>query len=142
MNIQTWNLLSKANRTNQEDVRMVNFAKASLYHWKLSSKFEPVNDQRGEWMISRVHAVLGKGDDALRHANETMRLTNEHGFKDFDLAYAYEAMARSYAALKNEASFSEFYSKAKNAAKLINDSKDKKYFIDDLASKPWFGCNT
>ena len=48
MNIQTWNLLSKANRTNQEDVRMVNFAKASLYHWKLSSKFEPVNDQRGE----------------------------------------------------------------------------------------------
>jgi len=44
--------------------------------------------------------------------------------------------------LKNEDSFSEFYSKAKNAAKLINDSKDKKYFIDDLASKPWFGCNT
>ena len=86
-----------------------------------------------------VYAFLGKGDEALHHAHETMRLTNEHGFKDFDLAYAYEAMARSYATLKNENSFSEFYSKAKDEGELINDSKDKKYFIDDLASKPWFG---
>jgi hypothetical protein len=85
-----------------------------------------------------VYAVLGKGDEALHHAHETMRLTNEHGFKDFDLAYAYEAMARSYAASKKEDGFSEFYSKAKNAGELISDSKDKKYFIDDLASKPWF----
>ena len=42
MNIQTWNLLSNTNRTDQEDVRMVNFAKASLYHWKLFPQFEPV----------------------------------------------------------------------------------------------------
>ena len=75
-----------------------------------------------------VYAVLGKGDKALQHAHETMRLTNEHGFKDFDLAYAYEAMARSYAALKNKNRYSEFYSKAKNAGELINDSKDKKIF--------------
>ena len=47
-------------------------------------------------------------------------------------------MARSYAALKNEKSFSEFYSKAKDAGELINGSEDKKYFVDDLASKPWF----
>ena len=118
---------------------MINFAKASLYHWKLSPKFESVNEQRGEWLISHVYAVLEKGDEALHHAHETVRPTNEHGFKDFDLAYAYEAMARSYAASKNEDSFSEFYSKAKDAGELINDSKDKKYFIDDLASKPWFG---
>ena len=29
MNIQTWNLLGKENRNEQDDVRMVNFARAS-----------------------------------------------------------------------------------------------------------------
>jgi tetratricopeptide (TPR) repeat protein len=139
MNIQTWNLLSKGDRTEQDDVRMINFAHASLYHWKFSSKFEPINAQRGEWLISRVYAALGKGDKALSHANETMRFTIENEFKDFDLAYAYEAIARAYAALGNEDRFSEFYTKAKDAGKLINGSEDQKYFNDDLASKPWFG---
>ena len=59
-------------------------------------------------MISRVYAILGKGDKALHHTYETIRLTNEHGFKDFDLAYAYEAMAKSYAALKNKKVFLNF----------------------------------
>ena len=36
MNIQTWNLLGKEDRNEQDDVRMVNFAQASLYHWRKS----------------------------------------------------------------------------------------------------------
>ena len=47
MNMQTWNLLGKKDRTEQDDARMLNFAKASLYHWKKSPRFEPVNEQRG-----------------------------------------------------------------------------------------------
>ena len=57
MNIQTWNLLSKDDRSEQDDIRMINFAKALLYHWKLSPKFESVNEQKGGWMISLVYAV-------------------------------------------------------------------------------------
>ena len=34
MNIQTWNLLGKENRDEKDNVRMINFAKSSLYHWK------------------------------------------------------------------------------------------------------------
>ena len=48
MNILTWNLLSKDDRSGQDDIRMINFAKASLYHWKLSLQFNSVNEQRGE----------------------------------------------------------------------------------------------
>ena len=40
MNIQTWNLLGKENRDEKDNVRMINFAKSSLYHWKKSPKFE------------------------------------------------------------------------------------------------------
>ena len=80
MNMQTWNLLGEKDRTEQDDTRMLNFAKASLYHWKKSPKFEPVNGQRGEWMISHVYAILGRGKEALESAQKTMRLTKQHNF--------------------------------------------------------------
>ena len=47
MNIQTWNILEKENKNKQDDVRMVNFAQASLYHWSKSHKYEPANEFRG-----------------------------------------------------------------------------------------------
>ena len=80
MNNETWNLLDKKERSGQDDLRMVMFAKASLYHWKKSPKFQHINEQRGEWMISRVFAVLGKGEKALSHAEKTMVLTKKYGF--------------------------------------------------------------
>ena len=44
MNIQTWNLLGKENRDEKDNLCMINFAKSSLYHWKKSPKYEPVNE--------------------------------------------------------------------------------------------------
>ena len=68
MNIQTWNLLGKENRDEKDNVCMINFAKSSLYHWKKSPKFEPVNEQRGQWLISRVYVELGKSKEAYSYA--------------------------------------------------------------------------
>ena len=48
MNIQTWNLLGKENRDEQDNAHMINFAKISLYHWRKSSRFERINEQRGQ----------------------------------------------------------------------------------------------
>ena len=140
MNIQTWNLLGKEDRNEQDDVRMVNFAQASLYHWRKSHKYEPVNEQRGQWMLSRVYAVLDKGKEALSFANEASRLTNEQDLKDFDQAYSYEALARANAALGNKKECVKWLEKAQNAATLIKREEDKKYFISDLESPPWFDC--
>ena len=119
MNIQTWSLLEKKDRSEQDDMRMVMFAKASLFHWKLSPKFQPVNEQRGEWMISRVYSVLGKGEETLIHAEKTMGLTKKHGLKDFDLAYAYECLARAYAVSGNKKESKIWYEKAKQARKAL-----------------------
>ena len=47
MNNQTWNLLDKDGRNEQEDIRMLNFAKASLYHWRKSLNFELINGTAG-----------------------------------------------------------------------------------------------
>ena len=47
MNNQTWGLLDKEDRSEQDNIRMINFAKASLYHWRQSDKYGIVNEQRG-----------------------------------------------------------------------------------------------
>ena len=141
MNIQTWNLLGKEDRKEQDDIRMINFAKASLYHWQHSPKFEPVNEQRGQWMTSHVYAILGRGEEALESARETMRLTKQHNFKDFDLAYAYEALARTHAALGNKDECNRWLNKAKEAGELIDSVGDKKIFEGELKAGPLLGCS-
>ena len=61
LNIQTWKLLEKVDRNDNDNKRMLNFAKASLYHWQRSPHFKPVNKQRGDWLISRIYAILNQG---------------------------------------------------------------------------------
>ena len=119
---------------------MINFAHASLYHWRKSHKYKPINEQRGQWMLSHVYAVLGKSEEALSYAEETSRLTTEQDLKDFDLAYSYEALARANAALGNKKECVKWLEKAQEAGALIQREEDKKYFISDLKSAPWFGC--
>ena len=140
MNIQTWNLLGKEDRNEKDDFRMLNFAKSSLYHWPKSPKFEPINEQRAQWLVSHVYAILGKGDQAMRYAEKTIRITKKHGFNDFDLAYAYEALARAHAAAGNKEECNSWLKKAKEAGNLINGKEDKKIFDGDLETEPWFGC--
>ena len=138
MNIQTWNLLMKKKRSEQDDLRMIMFAKSSMYHWKKSTNFQPTNEQRGEWLISRVLSILEKRETALFHAKNTIALTEKHELKDFDLAYAYESLARSYAAIKNKDESKIWYKKAKQAGEMISDNKDKEIFNGDLKAGPWF----
>ena len=140
MNIQTWNLLGKEDRNEKDDARMINFAHASLYHWRKSHKYRPINEQRGQWMLSHVNAVLGKSEEALSYAEETSRLTIEQDLKYFDLAYSYEELARANAALGNKNEYVKYLEKAEETGSLISNEDDKKYFISDLESPPWFGC--
>ena len=104
MNMQTFALLDKKDRNEKDNIRMINFAKASLFHWRKSDKYEIVNEQRGQWLISHVYAILGNSDEALSYAKKTLEITeeNKNKMKDVDLAYAYESMARAYSISKNK----------------------------------------
>ena len=133
MNNQTWSFLDKKDRSDQDDVRMINYAKASLYHWRKSDKYSIVNEQRGQWLISHVYAILEKSDKALSYAKKTLKITEDNNLKDFDLAYAYESMARAYSISDNQNKSKKWYKKAKNAGDLIEG--DKEYFLLDLNSK-------
>ena len=130
MNIQTWGLLDKKDRSEKDNNRMINFAKASLYHWKKSDKYEVANEQRGQWLMSHVYAKLNKSDEALSYAKETLKITEENKkkMKDFDLAYAYESMARAYSISGDKDKSEKWYKKARDTEDLITGEKDKEYF--------------
>lgn len=139
LNMQVWNLLGKTDRDQNDNNRMVAFAKGSLYHWQYSPHFKPVNAQRGEWLISRVYAVLNVADKALEHAQKCKAITEEQNLQDFDLAYSYEALARAYALSGDRENFKKYYQLAKETGKKITEEENRQVFLDDLKSEPWNG---
>lgn len=129
----------KEERTPEDDTKMIAYAFGSQYHWALSPKWTSINEQRGEWLISHVFAVLGNGEKALSHAQTCLELTEKNKYTGFDRAYAYEAMARAFAATKDDEQAKVYYQKAVTAGNEIPGEEDKKFFISDLNAPPWYG---
>ena len=134
-----WELLEKPSRTEFENEEMLHAAHASLYHWKFVGS--ALNQQRGEWLISHVHVVLGHAKEALRHAERCFQLTqaNKDLMQDFDIAYALEGIARAQAMLGDESIAREFYELAHQAGNVIADDEDRSIFLGDFAGGDWYG---
>ncbi len=136
-NQEVWGLLSRDGRTPEDDEAMVRAAYASAYHWARAAQRLPANEARAEWMISHVHAVLGRADMAGHHAQRSMAAVTAAGLTDFDLGYAHEALARAAACAGDLDEASR--QRAAAAAVPIADDEDRKIFVGDLEAGPWFG---
>jgi hypothetical protein len=139
INGRVWELLQMQHRSQDEDDEMLHAAHACTYHWKFAGT--AVHQQRGEWLISRVHAVLGHGIEALRHAQRCFELTEGSRalMHDFDIAYAFEGMARAQAMLGDIKLAEEFLMLAEQAGNGIADEEDRFIFQGDFDQGPWFG---
>ncbi len=138
-NGRVWQLLGSEERTPDEDQEMVFAAYASHYHW-LQIGTE-VNQQRGEWMIAHVHTVLGKTDLALKHAKRCLELTENfrEQMADFDIAYAYEGIARANALAGQRDAAKKYLALAQEAGDQIDDPESKEIFGGDIESGDWYG---
>jgi len=139
---KTWDFLDKTDRSEDEDNEMVHTAHASRYHWGVlvnNGKGTPVNLQRGEWQIAHVYTVINRLEPALHHAKICLRLTEKHDIGEFDLAFAYEGMARAMALAKDEDGFEKYFMLAKEAGEKIKEKGDKDYFLEELEKGLWFG---
>lgn len=127
-----WDLLDKKERTREEAERMINAAHASLYHWSLVG--EAINLARGEWQVSRVYSECGRAEPAIHHANNSLQTCTQNNIGDFDLAFAYEALARAFMVSGDGLRSSEFVHKASQASQEILKKEDKEYLLSELAS--------
>ena len=139
INGEVWSLLDKEDRTAEEDERMVLAAHASYYHWLYAGT--SVHRQRGEWMLAHVHTVLGRESPARHHARRCLALTEPFAaeMKDFDVAYAYEAVARAEALGEDSDTARRYLQMAEAEGARIVDEEDRTIFLADLRRGPWFG---
>lgn len=134
-----WQLLEKKERSESENELMIHAAHASCYHW-LQVGTE-LHHQRAQWLLSHVYCELGIAVAALRHAVRCMDLTKENSslMQDFDHAYAFEALARAYAAGGQHEDAQFFLKKAEEAGLKIQDEEDRNIFLSDFNGGNWYG---
>jgi Tfp pilus assembly protein PilV len=125
-----WRQMERTDRTPDEDAAMVHMAHASVHHWAQAGT--EVNLARGEWQVSRVYTVIGRGEPALWHAQRCLDLCTRHDLDDWDLAYAHEAMARAYAVLCDAAACARHIALAREVE--IAEDDDRELVEKDLAS--------
>jgi len=126
---EVWRLME----SREDDDRMLHAAHASRFHWGEAEECAPENLARGEWQVSRVYTVLGRVEPAIWHAQRCLEHCEQNGIGDFDLAYAYEGLARAHA-LASDGAAEEWKSKARAAGDAIADPEDREHFDEDYAT--------
>ncbi len=142
---ETWRLMERQGRSRDDDDRMIHAAHASRYHWGQVPGVTPAHLARGEWQISRVYCVLGRAEPALHHARRVLDLCQENGIGDWDLAFAYEALARAHAVAGDAEQARHYTDQALAAAKDIAEDEERAILLADLETIPgqpryWLLC--
>lgn len=125
-----WALLDKPERTAAENDEMLHAAHASRHHWGVVGT--AINWARGEWQVSRVYAVLGRAEPARFHAQRCLDWCEADGLKDFDLAFAFEALARAERLAGNEIARAGYRLQAHAAGEQIAEADDREWFFKNL----------
>jgi hypothetical protein len=129
-----WELLETESRSQDDDDRLLHMAHASRYHW--GQVGTPEHLARGEWQCSRVYAVLLRHEPCLHHAQRVLDICQAHGISDFDLAFAYEALARAHAIGGDREKARAMTEAALAAAEKITDDEDRNILLADLETIP------
>jgi DNA-binding transcriptional MerR regulator len=131
---RTWTLMEKDGRTVEEDDELVHCAHASAYHWLLAGT--AANRARSEWQCSRVYTVLGRAEPALHHARRCLAICESEpdALEEWDVPFAYEALARAHAVAGDSAETSRCLERARTLGAAIADEDDRRLLEADLAT--------
>ncbi len=79
-----------------------------------------------------MYAALKQAAPALYHAQRCLDICQAHGIGDFDLAYAYEALARAHVVAGQKSECEKFLALARVAGEQIAEQADREHFEADL----------
>jgi len=127
-----WELLDKSDRTEADDRLMREMAHASLFHWLRREDVAATKVSVGLWQVSRVHAVLGDGAQAMRYAEECIRLSEGEELPPFYQGYAREAAARAARRLGAEERCRAELEAARSLAGEVEEEDERAMLIADI----------
>ena len=130
-----WPTLDKEDPTEVEMEEAMHMAHTARYHW--SKVGTVVNAVRAEYMLARVYARMKRAEPALFHANRGFELAKEaektdDKWKDWDMPFIYEALARAHAVAGNKKECKKFVEMAQKATDAVKGEEDKKICQGEL----------
>jgi DNA-binding transcriptional MerR regulator len=131
---RTWELIEAEDRTPEDNEEMLTTAFAARFHW--SRVGTAANASRAEWQLARVYGLLGNHTESLSHSRRCLQITEAGHLQDFDLAFAYEGMARSLALAGELEEARRFADRAAAAGAQVADDEDKQIFMSDFSTLP------
>jgi hypothetical protein len=127
-----WELIDKERRTEEEALRMLDLAHASLWHWTERTNCTPTNLSVGYWQLARVNALLNEANLARRYGRMALDLANETEF--FHRAFAQEALARAEMVAGNAEAMDRHLAEARRLAEKIADAEGAAWLQQNLAT--------
>jgi len=124
-----WPTLDKDNPTEEEIEEAMHMAHTARHHWSKVGTI--VNLVRAEYMLARVYAHMKRAEPALFHANRGFELAKEaekidDKWKDWDMPFIYEALARAHAAAGNKKECKKYVELAQKTTDAVKGEEDKK----------------
>lgn len=126
----TWDLMDKADRTEDETEQMISLSHASLCHWRQRADCKPINLSVAYWQLSRVYALAKRVDESLNYAQHCLDVSEEVGA--FYLGYAHEAMARATQLAGDTTACTEHLAAARDQASLVAEQDSRSALEGDL----------
>ncbi len=127
---QTWELLERAQRTPEEEDQMRSLCHASLWHWTQRPDCTPRNLSIGYWQLSRVYALLGQAEDAVRFGEKCLQ--HSAAEEPFYLGYAHEALARAARVRGDSQLLKQHLAHARQFASQVGDPEERAMLQKDL----------
>ena len=129
-----WSLSELPRRTPEQDAEMLDAAHASAFHWNRVGT--ELTAARAHMLLGRVHAALGLGATALRHAQESYGYLADHNPPDWELAFAHAVLAHAACAAGDKSLHEEHYSKAEALGRSIAGDEDREIFFKTFTLIP------
>jgi tetratricopeptide (TPR) repeat protein len=129
-----WTLMRLPQRTPEQDDELIHAAHASRHHW--GEVGTAANLARGEWQVARVYSILGRAEPALHHARRCLAYCeqNPEAVEDWDLAFAYEALARAHLVAGDADEAARCEARARELGEKIADPEDRELLEKDLTA--------
>lgn len=128
---ETWHLLDATVLSREQEEEMLAATFAQRYHWYQVGTAR--NHAIADWQVSRVAAVLGYADLALRFGERSLEIAVENGLDPFVTGFAHEAIARAAADVDDIETFNEHLELARSMLEMIEDDEERDLLAADLA---------
>ncbi|MEZ5277699.1 MAG: hypothetical protein R3F07_15065 [Opitutaceae bacterium] len=132
-NNRAWSL-TIASRSADEDQEMLDAAHAAAWHWGFAG--DELNHMRAKMLLAEVHAQLGNGTIALRHATTMQAWFLSRETPDWEVAFVHAIFARASLAAGDSESYRAAYVLAEKAIAAIGDEDDRKIVIQTFSRIP------